>query len=85
MANDKASPAQIGRPVRIVSISFVEKGLAICFDANLPRSGSARALARAYGLGELRDYIVRSRRGIDALRGWAFAGKTLSRMTRMAE
>ena len=36
MANDKASPAQIGRPVRIVSISFVEKGLAICFDANFP-------------------------------------------------
>ena len=41
---------------------------------------SARALARAYGLEELRDYIARSRRGIDALRGWAFAGKTLSRM-----
>jgi predicted amidohydrolase len=28
MANDKASPTQIGRPVRIVSMSFVEKGLA---------------------------------------------------------
>ena len=30
---------------------------------------SARALARAYGLEELRDYIARSRREIDALRG----------------
>ena len=46
---------------------------------------SARALARAYGLEELRDYIARSRREIDALRGWALADKTLSRMTRMGE
>jgi hypothetical protein len=46
---------------------------------------SARALARAYGLEELRDYVARSRREIDALRGWAFADRTLSRMTRMAE
>ncbi len=30
---------------------------------------SARALARAYGLEELRDYIARSRREIDAMRG----------------
>ena len=34
---------------------------------------SARQLARAYGLEELRDYIARSRREIDALRGFAFA------------
>ena len=34
---------------------------------------SARQLARAYGLEELRDYIARSRREIDAMRGFAFA------------
>jgi len=36
---------------------------------------SARALARQYGLEELRDYIDRSRREIDRMRGWAFANK----------
>jgi predicted amidohydrolase len=36
---------------------------------------SARALARQYGLEELRDYIERSRREIDAMRGWPFASK----------
>jgi predicted amidohydrolase len=35
---------------------------------------SARALARQYGLEELRDYLDRSRREIDRLRGWSFAG-----------
>ena len=34
---------------------------------------SARQLAHAYGLEELRDYIARSRREIDAMRGFAFA------------
>ena len=34
---------------------------------------SARQLARAYGLEELRDYIDRSRREIDAMRGFTFA------------
>jgi predicted amidohydrolase len=38
---------------------------------------SARELARRYGLEELRDYIDRSRREIDGLRGWKFAVKTL--------
>lgn len=38
---------------------------------------SARALARQYGLEELRDYLDRSRREIDRMRGWAFAEKTL--------
>ena len=33
---------------------------------------SARALAQEYGLEELRDYIDRSRREIDRLRGWPF-------------
>lgn len=33
---------------------------------------SARALARAYGMEELRDYVNRSRREIDIMRGWAF-------------
>ena len=33
---------------------------------------SARALARSYGLEELRDYIDRSRREIDLMRGWPF-------------
>jgi hypothetical protein len=32
---------------------------------------SARALARQYGLEELRDYLTRSRRAIDAMRGQA--------------
>ncbi len=36
---------------------------------------SARELARQYGLEELRDYINRSRREIDAMRGWAFSEK----------
>ena len=34
---------------------------------------SARALAREYGLEELRDYVDRSRREIDRMRGWVFA------------
>jgi predicted amidohydrolase len=38
---------------------------------------SARALARQYGLEELRDYIARSRRAIDRRRGWEFAEKAL--------
>lgn len=33
---------------------------------------SARALAKEYGMEELRDYIDRSRREIDAMRGWDF-------------
>jgi len=36
---------------------------------------SARALARQYGLEELRDYINRSRRELDAMRGWVFSEK----------
>lgn len=38
---------------------------------------SARELAQQYGLEELRDYIDRSRREIDRMRGWPFAGKTV--------
>lgn len=34
---------------------------------------SARQLARQYGLEELRDYINRSRREIDKMRGWKFS------------
>jgi len=34
---------------------------------------SARQLARQYGLEELRDYINRSRREIDTMRGWKFS------------
>ena len=40
---------------------------------------SARGLARRYGLEELREYIGRSRREIDRLRGWRFEGKTRGR------
>ena len=36
---------------------------------------SARALAQEYGLEELRAYIRRSRREIDAMRGFPFARK----------
>ena len=39
---------------------------------------SARALAHQYGIEELRDYINRSRREIDAMRGWIFAKTTLA-------
>jgi hypothetical protein len=34
---------------------------------------SARALAKQYGMEELRDYLSRSRREIDKMRGWRFA------------
>lgn len=34
---------------------------------------SARTLAQHYGMEELRSYISRSRREIDAMRGWAFS------------
>jgi predicted amidohydrolase len=34
---------------------------------------SARALARQYGMEELREYLTRSRREIDKMRGWSFA------------
>jgi predicted amidohydrolase len=34
---------------------------------------SARALAKQYGMEELRDYLMRSRREIDKMRGWRFA------------
>jgi hypothetical protein len=37
---------------------------------------SARALARQYGLEELRHYIERSRVAIDKLRGWEFSAMT---------
>jgi hypothetical protein len=36
---------------------------------------SARALAKQYGMEELRDYINRSRRELDAMRGWTFSEK----------
>ncbi len=36
---------------------------------------SARELAKRYGMEELRDYLSRSRREIDKMRGWEFAGK----------
>jgi hypothetical protein len=39
---------------------------------------SARALAKQYGLEELRDYIDRSRREIDGTRGWEFWRKPAS-------
>ncbi|MGH9626809.1 MAG: carbon-nitrogen hydrolase family protein [Bryobacteraceae bacterium] len=38
---------------------------------------STRELARKYGLEELRDYIDRSRREIDEMRGYSFAERTL--------
>ena len=37
---------------------------------------SARALARQYSIEELRDYINRSRRELDAMRGWSFTGQS---------
>ena len=38
---------------------------------------SARALAKEYGMEELRDYQNRSRREIDKMRGWTFGTKTI--------
>ena len=37
----------------------------------------ARELAKQYGLEELRDYLDRSRRGIDEKRGWRYEAKVL--------
>jgi predicted amidohydrolase len=42
---------------------------------------SARALAHQFGMEDLRAYISRSRREVDAMRGWAFS-KTRLRSTR---
>ena len=42
---------------------------------------SARELARQYGLEELRDYISRSRRDIDRMRGWSFPEKPVATST----
>ena len=39
-------------------------------------SVSARALAQQYGMEDLRAYISRSRREIDAMRGWTFSKTT---------
>ena len=45
-----------------------------CFVLRASRPGvNARRLARAYGLEELRDHLARSRREIDAMRGFAVA------------
>jgi predicted amidohydrolase len=55
---------------------FQEKSLKreAWFVLKAKRAGvSARELARQYGLEELRDYIDRSRREIDQLRGWSLA------------
>lgn len=38
---------------------------------------SAREVARAYGLEELRHYLDRSRLAIDQRRGWEFAEETV--------
>jgi hypothetical protein len=56
---------------------FQEKSLTreSWFVLKAKRAGvSARALAQQYGLEELRDYLDRSRREIDRLRGSSFAG-----------
>jgi hypothetical protein len=51
-------------------------GLEQWFVLKAKRPGvSARALARQYGLEELRHYIERSRVAIDKLRGWEFVAK----------
>ncbi|MGA3334986.1 MAG: carbon-nitrogen hydrolase family protein [Terracidiphilus sp.] len=51
-------------------------GLEQWFVLKAKRPGvSARALARQYGLDELRHYIERSREAIDKRRGWEFAAK----------
>jgi predicted amidohydrolase len=44
-------------------------------------SVSARALARQYGMEELRAYLDRSRREIDKKRGWPFAEKVIKERT----
>jgi len=51
-------------------------GLEQWFVLKAKRPGvSARALARQYGLEELRHYLERSRVAIDSRRGWEFAAK----------
>jgi hypothetical protein len=39
----------------------------------LPSPVSVPALAKQYGMEELREYLARSRRAIDRMRGWRFA------------
>jgi predicted amidohydrolase len=63
---------------------LAERGDDVALEKTLPREQwfvlrarragvSARGLAREYGLEELRDYLDRSRREIDRMRGWGFA------------
>ena len=42
---------------------------------------SARALTKEYGMEELRDYILRSRREIDRMRGYPFSGPAVSKVS----
>jgi hypothetical protein len=62
-----------------------ERGTEVAGERSLPRESwfvlratrpgvSARALAHEYGLEELRDYLERSRREIDRMRGSTFGG-----------
>jgi len=53
---------------------FMERELWFVLKADKPNV-SARELAHRYGLEELRDYLNRSRREIDRMRGWKFAEK----------
>ena len=46
---------------------------------------SARALAKQYGMEDLRSYITRSRREIDAMRGWAFSKTTYGMAQNISE
>jgi predicted amidohydrolase len=66
-----------------------ERGDDVLLERSLPREEwfvlrakragvSARALAREYGLEELRDYLSRSRREIDQMRGAAFPADDLA-------
>jgi hypothetical protein len=61
-------------PDQVFQEKWLEREVWFVLRARYP-GVSARALAREYGLEELRDYIERSRREIDRMRGWPFVDK----------
>lgn len=63
-------------PDKVEQEKWLEREQWFVLRAKLP-GVSARALAREYGLEELRHYIDRSRRAIDERRGWEYQAKVL--------
>jgi len=69
---DKKARLLREHPLDVKQVQWLDREQWFVLQAAQP-GVSARALARQYGLEELRDYIVRSRRAIDEMRGWSFS------------